>query len=50
MDGGGGGGGVTVSTGIAPVDLQPNVNVTPVHSQSSTSYSTVAPDANTKVS
>ena len=27
------GGGVTVSTGIAPVELQPNVNVTPVHSQ-----------------
>ena len=43
------GGGVTVSTGIAPVELQPNVNVTPVHSESSTSFSTSAPDANTKV-
>ena len=39
------GGGVTVSTGVAPVELQPNVNVT----QSSSSYSTSAPDADTKV-
>jgi len=44
------GGGVTVTTGITtPVDLQPNVSVTPVHSQSSTSYSETRPDANTKI-
>ena len=42
-------GGVTVSTGIAPVDLQPNVSVTPVHSESATSYSVSSPDANTQV-
>lgn len=39
------GGGVTVSTGVAPVEHQPNINVT----QSSSSYSTSAPDADTKV-
>ena len=43
-------GGVTVSTGISPVGLQPNVSVTPVHSESATSYSVSSPDPNTQVS
>ena len=42
-------GGVTVSTGISPVDLQPNVSVTPIHSESATSYSVSTPDPNTQV-
>ena len=41
----GGSGGVTVSTGIAPVEHQPNVNVTTEH----TSHSKSTPDANTQV-
>ena len=41
---------VTVSTVVSPSENQPNVNVTPVHTtQSSTSFSTSSPDANTKV-
>ena len=42
-------GGVTVSTGISPVDLQPNVSVTPIHSEGTTSYSVSTPDPNTQV-
>ena len=41
----GGSGGVTVSTGIAPVEHQPNVNVTTEH----TTHSKSTPDANTQV-
>ena len=41
----GGSGGVTVSTGIAPVEHQPNVNVTTEH----TIHSKSTPDANTQV-
>ena len=42
-------GGVTVSTGISPVDMQPNVSVTPIHSESATTYSVSSPDPNTQV-
>ena len=44
----GGSGGVTVSTGIAPVEHQPNVNVTTDHVEV-TSHSKSTPDANTQV-
>ena len=44
----GGSGGVTVSTGIAPVEHQPNVNVTTDHLEH-TSHSKSTPDANTQV-